>query len=93
MPPLATPPPEEGAPPAEGAPAATTVPATESAAAVLPLGAAVGLAGLPTMPYDLIFTGDFFDIADFMAGLDRMVKSTARASASTAGCSPSTASR
>ena len=41
---------------------------------MLPLGAAVGSAGLPTMPYDLTFTGDFFDIADFMAGLDAMVK-------------------
>lgn len=63
-------------PPAEGTavPAAATAEPTEAAAALLPLGAAVGSAGLPTMPYDLTFTGDFFDIADFMAGLDSMVK-------------------
>ena len=66
--------------PAEEAPAGTTVPAgapapaTETAVSVLPLGAAVGEAGLPVMPYDLTFSGDFFDIADFMAGLDGMVK-------------------
>jgi hypothetical protein len=26
------------------------------------------------MPYDLSFSGSFFDIADFMAGLDRLVQ-------------------
>jgi Tfp pilus assembly protein PilO len=56
--------------PAEG----EAVPPTEAAVAVLPLGAAVGPAGLPTMPYDLTFSGEFFQIADFMAGLDGMVK-------------------
>jgi Tfp pilus assembly protein PilO len=65
--------------PAEGAegdePAApAAVPATEAAASELPLGAAVGSAGLPVMPYDLTFTGTFFDIADFMAGLDGLVR-------------------
>jgi Tfp pilus assembly protein PilO len=57
-------------PAAAGEPA----PATETAAAVLPLGATVGPAGLPTMPYNLTFTGGFFDIADFLAGLDSMVE-------------------
>jgi len=56
-------------------PAATTpAPATEQAVATLPLGATVGPAGLPTMPYDLTFSGGFFQIADFIAGLDGMVK-------------------
>lgn len=60
--------------PAGEAPApGETAPATEAAVAVLPLGAAVGPAGLPTMPYDLTFSGEFFQIADFMAGLDGMV--------------------
>jgi hypothetical protein len=67
--------------PAEGeaAPvAATPAPATEAAAATLPIGATVGPAGLPVMPYDLNFTGEFFDIADFMEGLDGMVKTKAK---------------
>lgn len=66
-------------PPAEGGvapPAATptTAPATEASAATLPIGATVGSAGLPVMPYDLSFEGDFFDIADFMARLDAQVQ-------------------
>jgi Tfp pilus assembly protein PilO len=60
----------------EGATAvpATTAPATETAAATLPIGSTVGPAGLPVMPYDLTFRGDFFDIADFMAKLDGLVR-------------------
>jgi Tfp pilus assembly protein PilO len=49
------------------------VPATETAAAVMPIGATVGPAGLPTLPYDLTFRGDFFQIADFIAGVDRLI--------------------
>jgi Tfp pilus assembly protein PilO len=54
---------------------ASTEPAAPSEAAVsmLPIGAAVGPAGLPVMPYTLGFTGGFFEIADFMAQLDSMV--------------------
>jgi Tfp pilus assembly protein PilO len=61
------------------APASTTpttaapVPATESAAATLPIGATVGPAGLPTLPYDLTFTGGFFDVASFIGGVDGLV--------------------
>jgi Tfp pilus assembly protein PilO len=78
-----TPAPESGEPApstdATAVPAAEgAAPATEAAAAVLPLGATVGSAGLPTMPYDLTFTGGFFDIADFMAGLDSMVEVSAK---------------
>ncbi len=51
----------------------TTAPATEAAAATLPIGASVGPAGLPVMPYDLKFTGDFFQIATFLESLDAMV--------------------
>jgi Tfp pilus assembly protein PilO len=47
---------------------------TEAAAATLPIGASVGPAGLPVMPYDLKFTGNFFQVADFMKQLDAMVR-------------------
>jgi Tfp pilus assembly protein PilO len=50
----------------------TAVP-TEASAATLPIGAAVGPAGLPVMPYELSFTGGFFQIADFMKRVDAMV--------------------
>jgi Tfp pilus assembly protein PilO len=33
----------------------------------------VGSAGLPTLPYDLTFTGSFFDISNFIGGLDGLV--------------------
>jgi Tfp pilus assembly protein PilO len=55
----------------------TAAPATETAAADLPLGATVGAAGLPVMPYALSFRGSFFEIADFMAAIDKMVRTDA----------------
>ena len=61
----------------EAASVAPAAPATEASAATLPIGATVGTAGLPVMPYDLSFRGDFFEIADFMAGLDSQVASRA----------------
>lgn len=70
--------PVETAPPAgssSGAvPAAATVPPTEAAAALLPLGASIGPAGLAVMPYTLTFSGDFFQVADFIAGIDRLIE-------------------
>lgn len=54
-------------------PAAATVPPTEAAASVLPLGATIGPAGLGVMPYTLTFSGSFFQIADFIAGVDRLI--------------------
>jgi Tfp pilus assembly protein PilO len=51
-----------------------TVSATEASASLSPLGATVGSAGLAVMPYSLTFTGDFFRIADFIKGLDSLVK-------------------
>jgi Tfp pilus assembly protein PilO len=48
--------------------------ATEASAAALPIGASVGPAGLPVMPYQLKFTGDFFAIADFLESLDELVR-------------------
>lgn len=63
---------EGGVAPESVSPAAA--PATEASAATLPIGATVGSAGLPVLPYDLSFEGDFFDIADFMARLDAQVQ-------------------
>jgi Tfp pilus assembly protein PilO len=54
-------------------PAAATIPPTEVAASLLPLGAAIGPAGLAVMPYDLTFNGDFFQIADFIKGIDSLI--------------------
>ncbi|MBA3865505.1 MAG: hypothetical protein H0X42_04025 [Solirubrobacterales bacterium] len=53
--------------------ASETVPPTEAEAALLPLGATVGSAGLGVMPYNLTFKGDFFQIADFIHGIDSLV--------------------
>jgi Tfp pilus assembly protein PilO len=47
--------------------------ATEASAAALPIGASIGPAGLPLMPYDLTFTGNYFQIADFMKKLNGLV--------------------
>ena len=55
-------------PTAEAAPVAT-----EASAAALPIGASIGPAGLPLMPYDLTFTGNYFQIADFMKKLNGLV--------------------
>ncbi len=54
-------------------PAAATVSPTETAAALLPIGATIGTAGLGVMPYDLSFSGSFFHVADFIDGIDSMV--------------------
>lgn len=68
----AAPSPEGGA----ATPASNPVSPTEAAASLLPLGATVGPAGLAVMPYGLSFSGDFFQIADFIKGLDSLVKTT-----------------
>lgn len=47
---------------------------TEAEVALLPLGASIGPAGLAVMPYELTFEGDFFQIAKFIEGLDKLVK-------------------
>jgi hypothetical protein len=88
-PPATTPPattPPATTPPATGttdttttsttATAPTDATATEATAALLPLGATVGPAGLPLMPYDFKFSGNFFDVADFFKDLDDQVQVT-----------------
>ncbi len=62
-----------------GAPApepGTLTSATEAEASLLPLGASIGPAGLAVMPYSLSFQGSFFKVADFIEGLDKLVKTT-----------------
>jgi len=54
--------------------ATTATLATEATAANLPLGATVGAAGLPVMPYDLTFAGSYFDVANFLSGVDDLVR-------------------
>jgi Tfp pilus assembly protein PilO len=54
--------------------AAETLPPTEAEAALLPLGATIGSAGLGVMPYTLTFRGGFFQIADFIHGIDGLVR-------------------
>lgn len=61
----AAPPSSEG-----GSPASPT----EVAASLLPLGASIGPAGLAVMPYEVTFDGNFFGVADFIKGLDSLVK-------------------
>ncbi|HEX5713763.1 MAG TPA: type 4a pilus biogenesis protein PilO [Solirubrobacterales bacterium] len=68
--PSTTPPGAEGS---AGVPASNTVPPTEAAASLLPLGASIGPAGLGVMPYKLAFSGSFFQMADFIAGIDKLV--------------------
>jgi Tfp pilus assembly protein PilO len=62
----------EGEPAAEPT-AAATPPPTEASAALLPLGATIGPAGLPIMPYELALKGDYFEIADFVNALQKLV--------------------
>jgi len=78
----ATPEPAPSTPaaPSGAQPASSTIPPTEAAASLLPLGAAVGPAGLGVMPYGLTFSGNFFQIADFIKGVDAMVDTKANAS-------------
>src|SRR5215218_944110 len=61
------------APVEEAAPGSAPSP-TEVAASKLPLGAAIGPAGLAVMPYTLSFEGSFFHLADFIHGLDSLVE-------------------
>lgn len=49
-------------------------PATEASAALLPLGASIGPAGLPVTPYEMVYLGDFFRVADFLRDLDETVR-------------------
>lgn len=66
---------EPASAPVSEAPAASSAGSpTEVAASTLPLGATIGPAGLGVMPYTLTFDGEFFEVADFIKGLDSLVK-------------------
>lgn len=66
--------PEPEAPePEAGTESGSTPSPTEVAASKMPLGAAIGPAGLGVMPYTLKFKGNFFHLADFIHGLDSLV--------------------
>ena len=77
----AAPPPAAPVPPADPAAAGATTTATpaaptEATAALLPIGATVGAAGLGVMPYSMSFSGGFFEMAEFIENLDSLVKTT-----------------
>jgi Tfp pilus assembly protein PilO len=59
--------------PAPAAGGAEPASPTEVAAALLPLGATIGPAGLAVMPYEVKLSGNFFEIADFIRGIDSLV--------------------
>jgi Tfp pilus assembly protein PilO len=66
---------ESAAPVLPEAAATGTVPASEVEAALLPLGASIGSAGLAVMPYTVKFEGNFFEIGSFIGKVDSLVKS------------------
>ena len=59
------------------APTASPAPATEATAATLPVGSVVGPAGLPTLPYTVTLGGTYFDVANFIGGVDGLVEPVA----------------
>ncbi len=69
----------DGATPSEdgAAPAPAAAPATETTVATLPIGATVGTAGLPVMPYAMRFHGEFFQVVDFLGRIDAQVEAPA----------------
>jgi Tfp pilus assembly protein PilO len=77
-PPAATTPAPETPAPEGTSETAVSVPVspTEASASTLPLGASIGPAGLAVMPYSLRFEGGFFQLADFIDGLDSLVATT-----------------
>ncbi len=64
---------ESAAPETEAAAEPTTVAPTEAASALSPLGASIGPAGLNILPYNLSFSGNFFQVADFIDGIDSLI--------------------
>jgi Tfp pilus assembly protein PilO len=58
-------------------PTAAPAPATEATAASLPVGSVVGPAGLPTLPYTLTLRGTYFDVGNFIGGVDGLVEPVA----------------
>lgn len=65
--------PSATAPAGESPDPATTVAATEASVATVPLGAEVGPAGLGVIPYNLLYRGNFFKIADFISSINGLI--------------------
>jgi Tfp pilus assembly protein PilO len=63
-----------GSSPSPATASAAPAPATEAAAAALPIGATVGPAGLPTLPYNLSMRGGYFDVSNFIGKIDGLVE-------------------
>jgi Tfp pilus assembly protein PilO len=63
-----------GSTPSAATASAAPAPATEATAAALPIGATVGPAGLPTLPYNLSMRGSYFDVANFIGQIDGLVE-------------------
>jgi hypothetical protein len=82
--PAPPPPPEQGTPPPEGAPATPAV-ATEATAALLPIGASVGPAGLPVTHYEFSFLGNFFEMASFFSDIDASVETSGKGNPEVSG--------
>jgi Tfp pilus assembly protein PilO len=57
-----------------GQEATASVPVAGEAGTLSPIGSTVGPAGLSAMPYELQFSGGFFGIADFIEGLNSLVR-------------------
>lgn len=55
---------------------ASTASTSQAATATLPPGAAVGPAGLPTLPFTFTFQGSFFHLGNFLGRLQRFVVAT-----------------
>lgn len=68
--PSATAPPGEESAPTPESPAAPT----EASVAALPIGTQVGPADLGVIPYSLLFRGNFFKLADFIASIHGLVQ-------------------
>lgn len=64
--------PAAAAPPPATAPAGSPAVASEASAATLPPGAAVGAAGLATMPFKFTFDGTFLGMQRFLRSIDRL---------------------
>jgi len=60
-------------PPPSPTPGAGGATASQATTATLPPGASVGTAGFPTMPFKFTFTGDFFNMSDFIGRLERFL--------------------
>lgn len=67
---------EGGTTPEGEAAAPASIPPSEAATSLSPLGSSVGPAGLSILPYNLSFRGSFFHVADFINGIDSLIRTS-----------------